>query len=340
MSPRAAPLPSASELRPDDASIARFRADLEAITGAAPCAERRLGLAVSGGADSLAMLLLAAAAWPGAVSAATVDHGLRPEAADEARTVGAICARLGVAHRTLAVAGLDGATNIQERARTARYTALRRWAEEQALPWIAVAHQRDDLAETFLMRARRGAGLGGLAAMRRLRPLGDKVELVRPLLDWARCELAMLVRDSGIAAAEDPSNADPRFDRSRMRALIAGTSELLAQRLARAATNLRDAEDAIAWAVGREQAERLRVEEREAWLDARELPYELRRRLAHIAVTRVRRADGQDAPWRDQGLDRLIAALDSGGTGTIAGVQARVRSGTWHFRLAPPRRSH
>lgn len=340
MSPRAVPLPSASELTPDDASVARFRADLEAITGAAPGAGRRLGLAVSGGADSLAMLLLAAAAWPGAVSAATVDHGLRPEAADEARTVGAICAQLGVGHRTLTVSGIEGASNLQERARTARYAALRLWAEEQALPWVAVAHQRDDLAETFLMRARRGAGLGGLAAMQRSRALGDQVQLVRPLLDWARCELAMLVRNAGIVAAEDPSNADPRFDRSRMRALIAGTPELLAQRLARAATNLRDAEDALAWTVAREQAERLRVEQREAWLDATDLPYELRRRLAHLAVTQVRRAAGEDAPWRDQGLDRLIATLDSGGTGTIAGVQARARSGTWHFRLAPPRRSH
>lgn len=339
MSPRAAPLPSASELRPDAASVARFRADVQA-TGAVPDAGNRLGLAVSGGPDSIAMLLLAAAAWPGAVSAATVDHGLRSEAADEARAVAALCAKLGVEHRTLPVSGITGAGNLQERARLARYASLRRWAEDQALPWVAVAHQRDDLAETFLMRARRGAGLGGLAAMRRSRPLGDKVRLVRPLLDWARCELAMLVRNAGIAAAEDPSNADPRFDRSRMRALIAGTPELLAQRLARAATNLRAAEDALAWVVEREQVQRLRVEQREAWLEARDLPYELRRRLAHIAVTQVRRADGQDAQWRDQGLDRLIAALDSGGTGTIAGVQARARSGTWHFRPAPPRRSH
>ena len=341
--PKAGPLPNANDLTPDASRVARFRQDLEAITGEVPGPDRRLGLAVSGGPDSMAMLVLAAAAYPPAaypeaIRAATVDHGLRPEAAAEARAVGDACAALGVPHETLVVSGL-GSGNVQDRARSARYALLRDWAVAGGLRWVAVAHQRDDVAETFLMRARRGAGLGGLAAMPRARRLGPDVQLVRPLLDWPRCELAAVTRAAGIACAADPSNTDPRFDRSRMRALIAGTPELLAQRLALAAHNLRDAEQAIEWVVAREATARLRVEEAGVWLDPDGLPGEIRRRLAHLAVTRVRHDNANPAPWREQGLDRLLASLDSGRPGTIAGVQARAIHGKWHFRMAPARRS-
>lgn len=326
--------------QPDAGLIARFRDDLEAITGETPGAAGPLGMAVSGGADSMAMLLLAAAAWPGAVQAATVDHGLRDESAGEAAMVASVCAQLGVPHATLTLPeGWQVAGNLQDQARTARYRALAEWAGDR-IPWIAVAHQRDDVAETFLMRARRGAGVGGLAAMRRSRPLDGGALLVRPLLGWARCELAMLVRAAGLTCAEDASNLDPKYDRSRMRALIAATPDLLAQRLAHAASNLRDAEAALAWTAEREAAARLRIEGAQAWLDASGLPHELVRRLAHRAVSQVRIASGSPAPWRDQGLERLIASLAEGRTGTIAGVQARAVRGEWHFRPAPPRRSH
>lgn len=327
--------------RPDPGLVARFRTDLEALAGGSPTSAAPLALAVSGGADSLAMLLLAAAAWPDAVRAATVDHGLRPESAEEARAVAAQCATLGVPHSTLSLpAGWQAQGNLQERARDARYSALLDWAAACGSHWVAVAHQRDDLAETFLMRARRGAGVGGLAAMRAVRPLGAGISLVRPLLGWARCELARVVREAGLVAAEDPSNRDPRFDRSRMRALIAATPDLLAQRLAHSATNLRDAEEAIAWATDREAAQRLRLDGGDAWLNPGDLPRELCRRLTHRAIDHVRAARGAHAPWRDQGLDRLIAMLRSGGVATIAGVQARAVRGSWHFRPAPPHRSH
>jgi tRNA(Ile)-lysidine synthase len=322
----------APELAPE--LIARFRTGLEALTGEAPSPERRLGVAVSGGPDSMAMLLLSAAAYPGAVAAATVDHGLRAEAAAEAKAVADACAGSGVPHATLPVRVAPG--NLQEEARQARYAALADWAERERLPWIAVAHQRDDLAETFLMRARRGAGVGGLAAMRASRPLGPNVQLVRPLLDWARCELGQI---AGNACAADPSNTDPRFDRARMRALIAATPELLAQRLAFSATNLRHAEDALAWTTTREWQARATGTET-VTLDPAGLPYEILRRLAHRAVTTVRAAHHLHAPFREQGLDRLIATLHAGGTGTIAGVKADTKADIWRFVLAPARRSH
>lgn len=338
---------------PDPGQLDRFRRDTEALTGAAPSTGRPLGLAVSGGPDSMALLLLGAAAYPGAVIAATVDHGLRPEAADEAAMVAGVCAGLGVPHATLAPEHMYPIGNLQERARIFRYSTLNDWARARGVPWVAVAHHRDDVAETFLMRARRGAGIGGMAAMARSRPLWGQAQdwpvLVRPLLDWPRCELACVVRDAGVPPVQDPSNQDPRFDRSRMRALIASTSELPAQRLALAARNLADAEDTLAWAAEREWRARSEfidldgVEPAgggEVWLDAADLPYELRRRLVRNAVGAVRRSHNNLYDWHAQGLDRFVATLDGGGIGTIAGVIGDARQGKWHFRMAPARRSH
>jgi tRNA(Ile)-lysidine synthase len=348
------PLPSANELRPAPARIERFRRDLEALTGEAPSPDRKLAVAVSGGPDSLALLLLVTAAWPGSVIAATVDHGLRTEAALEALAVSALCARLGVPHDTLrpteGIQAEDG--NLQERARAVRYTLLAFWAGSDAFAgerpwraeWIATAHQQDDVAETFLMRARRGAGLGGLARMRTSRALlGARPgpALIRPLLGWSRAELAAIVADAGIQPAEDPSNVHPRFDRSRIRALLKDTPELPPARLALAAANLRHAEDALEWIAEREwQARADDTGHVEVILDPAGLPYELRRRLTLRAIGQIHGTFDIDANWRGTGIDRLLATLLSGGTGTIAGVQARAIKGKWHFRLAPPRRSH
>jgi tRNA(Ile)-lysidine synthase len=339
------PPTSANELTPPAEQVERFRRDLEALTGEAPTTARMLGLGVSGGPDSMALLLLAAAAYPGAVRAATVDHGLRPEAADEAALVAGVCGQLGVPHATLAPpADYSFAGNVQERARTLRYAALAKWAQPQGalagIGWIAIAHQRDDVAETFLMRARRGSGVGGLAAMRRSRQLAPGLDLVRPLLGWSRAELEGLVACKHAPFVEDRSNRDPRYDRSRIRALIQSTPDLVPSRLALSARNLRHAEDALEWALQRELPARFRPDRATATLDPTGLPYELRRRLVRLAVQHVRHQSGIREPWHEQGLDRLVATLDAGGTGTIAGVKAGAKHGEWRFSLAPARRSH
>lgn len=347
------PRKSANELTPAAELVARFRRDLEAITGAAPDADHKLGLAVSGGADSLALLLLAAAAYPGQVVAATVDHGLRPEAAEEAAFVHRLCDRLGVPHDILRRPdGTSPHGNLQEWARWLRYFLLRAWGASGTLrsdrpwrtEWVAVAHQQNDLAETLLMRARRGAGVRGLAAMRRTRPLCEGIPgpaLVRPLLGWSRAELADIVADAGLAAVEDLSNGDLRYDRSRMRALLAESDELPVERLALAASNLRHAEDALEWVAEREWQARSRIENYETvWLEPEGLPYELRRRLVARAVDYVRFEFDLDTEIRGNSLDRLVATLDSGGTGTIAGVKASAKHAEWRFNLAPARRSH
>ncbi|MET3725052.1 tRNA lysidine(34) synthetase TilS [Sphingomonas trueperi] len=319
------------------ADVARFLADWREVAGQTPSAHAPVGVAVSGGTDSLALLLLARAAFPGAVVAATVDHGLRAESADEATSVGMLCARIGVPHAILPPRPeMLAGGNLQDRARAMRYRCLADWAIDAGAPWVAVAHQQDDLAETFLLRARRGAGLGGLAAMLPCRPLrtGASTLLVRPLLGWSRAELAARVHAAGIEPVEDPSNRHPRFDRSRVRRLLAETPELPPARLALAATNLRDAEAALDWVADREWAARAGVDAHKVTLDLADLPRELRRRLVARALKTV--ADAP--PPRGSGLDRLIAAVDAGRVATLAGVV--VRPGPrWQFAPAPPHRS-
>lgn len=333
------------------ALIHRFRSDVEALTGRPPGPDAMLGLAVSGGPDSMAMLLLAAAAFPGGVRVATVNHGLRPEAADEAALVADLCRRLGVPCAILPLdAGFAFDGNLQEQAREARYLALAHWAggnreRPAAAHWVATAHHRDDVAESFLMRARRGAGVGGLAEMLRSRPLpglhATGATLIRPLLDWSRADLAKIVAAAGVAVAADPSNTDPRFDRARIRALLADSPELPPARLARASANLRHAEDALAWLETRLWAERCGTDPAGGLeINPADIPYELRRRLALRAVALVRDEGGLFGGWRGTGIDRLVAVLEAGGTGTIAGVRARAIGGKWRFALAPPRRSH
>lgn len=325
-----------------DRDVQRFAHDLAALTGPLPPG-RRLGLAVSGGPDSLALLLLAHAALPGRIAVATVDHGLRPEAAAEARMVAGICQDLGAPHAVLAPeTPLAPGGNVQERARLLRYRLLKQWAGASGIALIASAHHRDDVAEGFLMRAVHGSGLSGLARMKAIARLPSSnpdsddhgPRLVRPLLDWSRAELASIIDHAGLEPALDPSNADPRYDRARIRALLAREPALDAAMLARAATYLADADIAVEWMV--EQAWRGRADlghPGEIRIDAGDLPVEIRRRLAARALLAFA------ATWDGEGLDRMVARLAAGGTATLAGVRA---SGgpVWRFGIAPPRREH
>jgi tRNA(Ile)-lysidine synthase len=315
--------------------LARFRADLAALDVAPTAAP--LGIAVSGGPDSVALLILAAAACPGAIVAATVDHGIRAAAKAEALAVADLCAALTVPHRILIGDAAAGRGSVQDRARRLRYRLLGAWAAEESIGAIATAHHRDDQAETFLMRAARGSGVAGLAGVRpRVLLAGVPVPVVRPLLGWGKAELAAIVADAGIVPADDPSNRDPAHDRTAFRALLGRTPLLAADRLAAAAAHLADAEAALSWTVDRLCAERLTGGQDMLRLhDPVALPRELRRRLVLAAITRL--AGG--ATVRGDGLDRLLRLLDVGRAGTLAGVAAR--PGTdWTFRCAPPRRNH
>ena len=204
---------------------ARFRADLAALAGPAPPA---FGVAVSGGPDSLALLLLAEAAFPRPVEAATVDHRLRPESAAEAAFVAGICG--GPRHP---------ACDADRRRHAERQCPGRRprpalpllgdWARRAASPSSLTAHHQDDQAETLLMRLQRGAGLAGLAGIRPRAEIEGLIVL-RPLLGWRRAELAEIVADAGLVPVDDPSNSDERYDRARLRRRLAETDWLDAPR--------------------------------------------------------------------------------------------------------------
>lgn len=187
-----------------------------------------IGLAVSGGSDSMAMLWLIAP-WAMAqrrpVSVATVDHGLRKESAEEAAFVARICARMGLPHDVLHWQGWDGRGNLQARARKARYGLLSAWARAGGITTLALGHTMDDQAETVLLRLARGSGVDGLSGMEPAR-VQEGLRWVRPLLGLRREALRDFLRQGGRDWCEDPSNANDRFERIKARRALAALSPL------------------------------------------------------------------------------------------------------------------
>ena len=182
-----------------------------------------LGVAVSGGPDSMALTLLLAE-WVqgrnGRLDAITVDHGLRAESAAEARQVGQWLAHLPcVTHRILSWSGAKPESGIQAAAREARYRLLAEYCRDNGILHLCVAHHRDDQIETHHLRAGHGSGALGLAGMSAIRPL-DGVRLMRPLLGTPKAALLGLLTARGQAWIDDPSNANPAFERVRLRAAI------------------------------------------------------------------------------------------------------------------------
>jgi len=271
------------------------------------------------------MLLLAAAARPGGVEAATVDHGLRPQSAEEAVHVSRLCDRLSVPHATLRIRVRDG--NLQSEARAARYAALDDWMGSRGLEALATAHHADDQAETLVMRLNRSSGLAGLAGIRARGTLpGSERILIRPLLGWRRDDLDRIVKDAGIVAADDASNRDPRYDRARLREYMRQADWLDVPAWGRSARFLADADSALQWAVGREWDEQVR-----SGLSGFEYhpvaPHAIRLRV----VARIVRELGGNPP-RGSAVERMIECLGAGKTATLGGVVASSRVGVWHFR--------
>jgi tRNA(Ile)-lysidine synthase len=336
-SPRRAPLPNASKpALPDGALADRFARDLGALID---LPTDRLLVAVSGGADSLALLLLAHRVLGERCLAATVDHGLRPAAAAEAAFVAGLCRRHGIAHRVLREPLPERAgrtANVSARARALRYRLLEGERARTGAAAIATAHHGDDQIETMVMRLNRGAGVSGLAG---IRVRGGHI--VRPLLGWRRDELAAIVTACGIEAVDDPSNRDDRYDRARLRKALAGAGWIDPDGWAWSAKALGDAEDALAFAAAHLFEQRGEHGVGHAGFDPGGLPFELRRRLTLAAM---RRLDPAVDP-RGSALAKLVETLDSGRTATLGGIRAEVRAGAdgrirWRFAKAPPRRSH
>ncbi len=308
---------------PPKAESDRFLADLNRLTGATA----RFGLCISGGPDSIALLLFAHAAGLDC-EAATVDHGLRPEAADEARFVGKIARDLSLPHQIICLTGQPKG-NVSAWARQERYRALTHWAAEQGLDYLLTAHHADDQLETMIMRLNRGSGLPGLSAIR-----GVNGRIVRPLLGWRKAELEALTRQCGIQAIEDPSNSDDRFDRARLRKALAQADWLDPVAASRSAEALAEADDALNWTAEAYMNRRTATQNDILSFDPRSLPRELLRR---ILLRCIKQFNPTASPRGDE-LDRLLLGLAAGRTATLSGVKC-VGGDFWLFSRAPLRRT-
>ncbi|MDP5085837.1 MAG: tRNA lysidine(34) synthetase TilS [Yoonia sp.] len=205
------------------ATSARFRAAL--AQHADTFAKHPIGLSVSGGGDSIALMHLAVKALgPQAFRAITINHGLRPEAVDEIALVAKQAQALGVPH-TVVQWTWDGTGNLQAAARNGRWAAIREWAFAYNIRSVWLGHTEDDQLETVLMRLARGSGIDGLMAMAQVTQR-DELTLMRPLLGIARSDLRTWLKAERIAWADDPSNDDPRFDRVRARQMFGKLEEL------------------------------------------------------------------------------------------------------------------
>ncbi|MEM7321075.1 MAG: tRNA lysidine(34) synthetase TilS, partial [Pseudomonadota bacterium] len=252
----------------------------------------RLGIAVSGGSDSMALLHLChrtLGAEGVEIFAATVDHGLRPDAVEEATLVARNAANLGVSHNILKWDGWDGCGNLQDKARQARYDLLTGWAQQNEISVLALGHTADDQAETFLMRLARNAGLVGLSGMSPRR-MQDGIVLMRPLLQVTRSRLRSFLVQNQLPWADDPSNRDPRFERVRARQALEQMQPLgiTSTVLAEVAQNLSQARDALDWFVFLAARENIRIEDGNVLIRQRgfrTLPEEVARRLLVQAVT-------------------------------------------------------
>ncbi len=273
-------------------------------------AEAGLGLAVSGGSDSTALMHLAADWAQGrALRVATIDHGLRPESGEEALSVARAARALGLPHRVLPWQGWDGRGNLQEAARCARRKLLADWARAEGLGAVLLGHTQDDQAETVLMRLARGSGVDGLAGMA-AQSEAHGVLWLRPLLGFTRAELRGWLRARGLHWVEDPSNDDPGFDRIKARQMLAHLDALglTRARLARTAAHMQDARAVLETAADQAAAQIMRREHGDIVFEAPvfdALPAETRHRLAARALCEI-----AGSTYRPR-LKALQAALDA-----------------------------
>jgi tRNA(Ile)-lysidine synthase len=281
-----------------------------------------IGVALSGGGDSTALLHLCRAAGF-AVEAVTVDHRLRPESAAEAAEVHTACTALGVRHEVRVWDHGPVTGNLMDAARRARLALIADWAQARGIGTVALGHTRDDQAETVLMGLARAAGLAGLSGMRPAFDLG-RIRFLRPLLTVGRDDLRDWLRAAGIGWIDDPTNDNDRFTRIKARKALAALAPLgiTAERLADVAGHLASVQTALNAQVA-EVAARHVVAEAGAlrigaglWAE----PTEVQRQVVVAGLLWLSAADY--AP-RAADVARLIDAMASGRDATLAGCRAR-----------------
>lgn len=294
---------------------------IDAVRRAIVPAPERLGVAVSGGGDSTALLAAVVQALPETqVFAATVDHGLRPGSRGEAIRAGQRAQALGVAHDILTWEGWDGRGNVQAMARAARYRLLVDWAHTSGLSSIALGHTMEDQAETMLMRLARRSGVDGLSGIPPRRKI-DGIAFIRPFLTLRRAALRAYLRQQDMAWEDEPSNEDPRFDRIRMRqsAELLDRLGLTSDALAEVAQNMALAREALEHQTAlaaRQWAVRLAGDIDFDVQGLSQLPGEILRRLVVAAVIWVA---GLEYPPRRAAVAAALAQAMAGQTASLGG---------------------
>ncbi len=296
-----------------------------------------VALAVSGGPDSLALMHLAARwraelAQGPRLSVLTVDHGLRAGSRDEAELVGRMASALGFSHAILTWEKQEPhSASLQAQARAARYDLMAAYCHEHDIAALVTAHHLDDQAETFLMRLKRGSGLDGLAAIPE-RGAWAGIAILRPLLDVPKARLVATLEAAGIDFVSDPSNADPRFERARVR----GSAEALErlgltpEALALSARRLRRAREALDHAAQDFLAAHSEMNEAGYALIDRDALASAPQEIALRALSQLIGAvGGGETPLRLAKLEALLAALevDSGKAHTLGRCRLQPLSG-------------
>ncbi|WP_254701987.1 tRNA lysidine(34) synthetase TilS [Roseivivax sp. THAF30] len=315
----------------------RFAAAMGQLLG--PDFPSEIGLAVSGGGDSMAMLSLAhnwTRAWGVGLRVVTVDHGLRPGSADEARLVAEECRVLGWPHDVLTWKGWDGQGNLQDAARRARLSLIDAW--RGGMRDVLFAHTADDQAETILMRLRRGSGVEGLSGMAMVRQASD-MRILRPLLNERRETLRFHLRVLRMPFADDPSNDDDRFERVRLRKLLAALDEegLGVEALTRTAARMQRARAALR-ARAAEVASRIATEEWGQVVIARDgfadIERDTQMRLLAAALQFVA---GSEYRPRAEALEALLDSCLGGRGGTLGGALLRIDGAALRIQREPAR---
>ena len=312
---------------------------------------RKTLLAVSGGPDSTALLVLAAK-WRGArgtgpeLVAATIDHRLRAASKSEAKMVEKLAAGLVIPHHTLIWRGKKPITGVQEAAREARFGLFSELAKEIGADVLMTAHTRDDQAETVLHRMGRGSGLGGLAGIRRVHQR-DGIFLARPFLDLPKARLVATLKKLRIPFASDPTNRDTKYLRARLRKLApvlakegidAANLALMARRLGRANAALNRLADEAAFALRVDREAGRAFEARGFFL----MPDELSIRMLREAID----AEGIEGPAELAKVEALFEALvaayraGEGTKRTLAGAAITLSADALVVAAAPPRQAH
>ncbi len=311
---------------------------LDAVAAAfGPRPPERMGVAVSGGGDSIALLsILARYAYEQRIElhVITVDHGLRPETKEEIKVVTGLCHKLGLQHHLEYWTNWDGHGNLQAQARDGRYTLMADWAYAHQITHVALGHTADDQAETVLMRMARSGGVDGLSAMSP-RHIRDGITWVRPFLAIPRLDLRSYLQAAGLLWIDDPSNLNRDFERIRIRdaLTVLETLGIGVEALAQVAGHMAQAREALDWQTFLAARELADVRNGAIALEVRRfrtLPTEIKRRLLVHCLTWL---SGSTYPPRRDAMSRALEAVQTGQTITLNGCQISTEDQTvWLYR--------